>query len=341
MTAFATLPDDERRSYITQAASELGILPVLVEKDFWVCWAVRAVFSNGVLAPHVVFKGGTSLSKVYHAIDRFSEDINLSLAPGFVGADLASLDSLPSRGARDAALKRLQGSCGVKVRDSIRPILESMATDELGERRDGEPWFGYEFDQAAASPNLLFHYPAMQVADVPYIPPAVKLEFGSLTDQQPVGQHAITPLVVSASDGLLDERPYAVTALDLPRSFWEKATILHGEHYRPDASNVPDRYARHYSDVARLVAHPDAATFLHDRELCARVASWKQRWFPRAWARYDLARHGTFRLAPRPERLPALAADYASMKPMFLADPPPFEAVLAALTDAEDEINRL
>ena len=132
-----------------------------------------------------------------------------------------------------------------------------------------------------------------------------------------------------------------VIALDLPRSFWEKATLLHAEYHRPEDQPLPDRYSRHYSDVARLLEHPTAEAFLVDKTLCGRVAEWKSRVFARSWARYDLARHGSLRLAPPAHRLAALASDYSVMRPMFLHDPPPFAAVVQRLSAAEHAINSI
>jgi hypothetical protein len=130
-----------------------------------------------------------------------------------------------------------------------------------------------------------------------------------------------------------------VVALDLPRSFWEKATILHAEYHRPEDQPIPDRYSRHYADVARLVQHPVAASFLADEPMCVRIADWKSRVFARSWARYDLARPGTLRLAPPAYRLEALVADYAEMQPMFLREPPPFSEVVRNLEAAETSVN--
>ncbi|HUG25960.1 nucleotidyl transferase AbiEii/AbiGii toxin family protein [Piscinibacter sp.] len=131
-----------------------------------------------------------------------------------------------------------------------------------------------------------------------------------------------------------------VTALELPRTFWEKATILHAEHHRPANQPMPDRYARHYADVARLLQHPQAAAMLADRALCARVVEWKSRVFARQWARYDLAQPGSFRMLPPASRIDALTRDYTEMRPMFLTAPPSFYAVLDQLAAAEQALNR-
>ena len=91
---------------------------VMVEKDFWVCWLLGLLFADPELAPHLVFKGGTSLSKVYGIIDRFSEDIDLSMSPAFVGVDEAAFEAMRSRTRRDAAMTQMQTQCGDRTRMS-------------------------------------------------------------------------------------------------------------------------------------------------------------------------------------------------------------------------------
>ncbi len=336
---FVSLPPERRALAFEQTAATLAASSVMVEKDFWVCWLLALLFADAELAPHVVFKGGTSLSKVYGVIDRFSEDIDLSLSPAFVGADEAAFDALTSRTRRDAALARMQAQCGERTRDTVQPRLEAAVMAQLGPCADGGAWLSYEDDAVARSPVLWFHYPSAQATGFDYLRRAVKLELGSLTDQQPAGQHAVRPWVADAFPAAFADWRCVVTALELARTFWEKATILHAEHNRPAALALPDRYARHYADMARLLQHAQAPAMLGDHALCARVVGWKSRVFARQWARYDTALPGSFRLLPAAARIGELARDYAAMRPMFLTPPPAFDAVLAQLAEAERVLN--
>jgi len=127
--------------------------------------------------------------------------------------------------------------------------------------------------------------------------------------------------------------------LEISRTFWEKATILHAEHHRPEGQKMPPRQSRHFSDFVCLLEHAEAGIFLADHAMNERVAIWKDRVFARKWARYDLARHGSFRLVPPPARLRALESDYADMRPMFLTEPLPFDELLRRLQDAEQRMN--
>jgi nucleotidyltransferase AbiEii toxin of type IV toxin-antitoxin system len=196
-------------------------------------------------------------------------------------------------------------------------------------------------DSHARSPILNFNYPAGQTTRFSYIRRLVRLELGSLTDQQPVGRHSVRPWVADDFPALFADWHCEVIALELARSFWEKATILHAEYHRPDDQPTPSRYARHYADLARLLDHAEAGSIMADKALCARVVAWKSRVFARGWARYDLARHGEFRLVPPVHRQAALAEDYSVMRPMFLREPPTFEQMMEQLGVAERMINSL
>lgn len=336
---FVSLPAQRRALAFAQTAARMAASSVMVEKDFWVCWLLGLLFADAELAPHLVFKGGTSLSKVYGVIDRFSEDIDLSMSPEFVGADEAAFEAMKSRTRRDETLAQMQAQCGERTRTFLMPRLEMAIVEHLGARSDGAPWLRYEDEPVARSPVVHFEYPSAEASGFDYLRREVKLELGSLTDQRPTEQHAVRAWVVDDFPAAFTEWHCQVTALELARTFWEKATILHAEHHRPEERATPDRYARHYSDMARLLGHANAAAMLADHVLCARVVAWKSRVFARQWARYDLAKPGTFRLLPPIPRLAALARDYAQMRAMFLTEPPEFDAVLGVLAAAEKTLN--
>jgi len=219
------------------------------------------------------------------------------------------------------------------------PRLEQAIVDHLGRRAAGASWLRYEDDAVARSPVVHFEYPTASEVGFDYLRREVKLELGSLTDQRPTAQHAVRPWVVDDFPAAFPDWQCQVTALELARTFWEKATILHAEHHRPADQATPDRYARHYADMERLLRHPGAQAMLADHALCARVVEWKSRAFARQWARYDLAMPGTFRLLPDDERLAGLARDYAQMRAMFVAEPPEFDVVMARLAEAERTLN--
>ena len=331
--AFLSLPERERQLYFQQAAARRNISAILLEKDFWVCWLLAVLFRSR-FHDSLVFKGGTSLSKVFGVIDRFSEDIDLSLSPALLNLPGAGT----TRNQADKWMKQAEEACATAVRARLQPFLEAEAHAALGQPGGGE-WLEFVADPLSGSPTLLFHYPSHEPPGLAYLRRSVKVEFGSLTDQQPVGIHDVRPWIMDALPDVMPNWQCNVVALGLDRTFWEKATILHVEHHRPADKPMPDRFSRHYADVAALARHPAAQPAIADHDTCARVAAWKRLFFGSSWASYDTARPGSIRLLPRDERLPALRRDFVAMRDMYLGDAPSFDGVLTTLAALERRIN--
>jgi len=330
--AFLDLPADERRLYIEQAAVRRNISPVVLEKDFWVCWLLGILFESE-FAGSLVFKGGTSLSKVFGVSERFSEDIDLSLSPTFLQLPEAG----PSRNQANKWMTKAEATCGAAVQNQIGPAMEAVVEGVLG--KSDRAWFEFLTEPNTNLPILLFHYPSSQPAGFEYLSRSVKLEFGSLTDQQPVGRHPIRPWVAEVLPEAFPDWRCEVIALEVERTFWEKVTILHTEYHRPTDKPIPDRFSRHYADTAALAKHPAAKTALSRHDIRNRVVEWKSQFFGSLWANYENAKPGTFRLVPPAERLPSLRRDYQAMRDMYLTEPSSFDEILATLSDLEDRIN--
>lgn len=343
MTPFSNLAAAERALVINEAAGRLGIVPLIVEKDFWVCWTLARIFEVEAVAAHVVFKGGTSLSKVFGAIQRFSEDIDLAVSPVALGFTSAELDDAPSASQRRKRMQALEGACERCVSERFRPALEAAITSRLGAPHHASGWLRYEIDPMAGTPNLLFTYPSALAQAGGYVAKQVKLEFGALTDQQPTGRHDIAALLAQTPGadlaGAYDDLRAGVVALGIIRTFWEKATILHAEHHRPPELPIRDRFARHYADFEALWRHPSRAEALARPDLLADVVRHKSRFFASGWTHYETARPGTFKLVPPAARHAALARDHATMAPMFIGAPIEFDVLLQRLQEAEAQLN--
>jgi hypothetical protein len=243
-----------------------------------------------------------------------------------------------SRNQADKWMARAEAACGVAVQNEIAPALKASVVGILG-RRD-RAWFEFLIDPSTHSPVLVFHYPSTQPAGFEYLKRAVKLEFGSLSDQQPVGRYPVRPWVAEVIPATFPDWKCEVVALEVERSCWEKATILHTEYHRPADKPTPDRFSRHYADTAALANHPAASKAATKHELRNRVVQWKNQFFGSTWANYDQAKPGTFRLVPPPERLPALRRDYQAMQDMYLSEPAGFDDVMAVLAELEARINQ-
>lgn len=325
MESVANLPPAARRDLFFEAAARRGMAPSIVEKDFWVCWALGRLFAHPELARLLMFKGGTSLSKVFHLIERFSEDIDLILDWRVVAGDddpMAARSKAKQNALNDAIERRanayITGELSALVAGVFAPVCScEQATDDFH--------------------AINVHYPAAFADD--YLRPQVRLEIGPLAAWQPYDTYQVHPYAADEFPGVFTQPEAAVRAIRAERTFWEKATILHQEANRPASSPVPLRYSRHYYDLAAMAGTPVKTAALADMDLLEDVTAFKQRFYPRAWAQYELARPGTFKLAPGGHLLDGLRKDYASMRNMIYGRYPSFDEVLQTLNVLEGEIN--
>jgi hypothetical protein len=333
----AQMPAAERADAFAETADRRGLPEAIVEKDFWVCWILQQLFSIDALSGRLLFKGGTSLSKIFHAINRFSEDIDLAIdyaALGFTGdRDPRRADISKSR--RIAILDEMMASCRKYIRGEFLNALMARCEEVLGLPVQ------WSLTVSAQDPNVVqFRYPASATKSLPYVAPQVILELGTHAEFVPHDHFTIRSFVSEEFPDLIAGGAIPVVALLAKRTFWEKATILHAEYHRPSIKPLPERYSRHYYDVAMLADGPIRADALADMPLLAQVVRHKETFYPAAWARYDLAHPGNIRILPPKERLAALERDYRNMGVMIFGKPPAFDWIMATLGNLEHEINQ-
>ncbi len=339
LAAFLALGEQDRRDVLEAAASRLDTLPGYTEKDLWVCVALDAIF-NGLPDghPRLLFKGGTSLSKVFGLIDRFSEDIDLVIHRddlGFGGDRDPTAAEAMSKRQRAEMLKRLTNECSSYVLGDFRAAL----TDSLSEiSQECRVVPGADDTQA-----LLIEYPTLYpVGGTDYVTPSVKIEAGARSALGPSQVGGVTALIDDElHDSSLDVAGIRVLAPQ--RTYWEKLLILHGTHcgYR-DEQRLPEdrnRISRHYYDVAMITATETGAQALSDLELLDAVRNHNLVAFRQAWKRFEQAAPGSLRLVPQSRLREAIERDYAAMQDMILGDAPDFEWINEKLREAEDIIN--
>jgi hypothetical protein len=334
----------DRDALFTLTAERMGVASsVIPEKDFWVCWLLSKLFSlEGV--PRLLFKGGTSLSKAFNLIDRFSEDIDISLSRedlGFSGTD----DPLrmPSRKQRTRQIEALGKACANSVRTQLHPSLAASVGSVLGDAAEILGLVERGDDQI----DLEFHYPRAFDAGTygTYVQPIVRVEIGARSDHEPKERVRMRSYAAERVPEYFRTPETEVMALAPERTFWEKATIFHSENHREvEGTELPRAWARlsrHAYDLVELDRRGVGARALARLDLLDAVARHKQAFFYTAWSRYDEARPSSFRLAPNPRLVAALRRDYEQMQPMFLetASPPTFEELLAGLEDLERRIH--
>lgn len=333
----------ERTELFQEAAARRGVDFSIIEKDFWVCWVLKRLFDGPKSGPSLLFKGGTSLSKVFGVIDGFSEDIDLSLDRHDLGfKDQQDPENAPSQKRAKQLLEELFIAAVAHVRDVLLPRLESKFIDALGDSNDSsDPW---RLSLDPEDPLLvLYSYPVTRLAVAAalpsYVKPVVRLEFGARSDHWPASIYEVTPYAAEEFRAAFKEPTIAVKTLEAERTFWEKSTIIHAEFHR-ETPRI-DRMSRHYYDLAMMARSSIREKALTNLELLDRVAKHKKRFFRASWARYDLARPGTLRLMPHDEMASGLRRDYRRMRDMFLGEPPTFDDVLKTVGDLELEINGL
>jgi len=247
MDKFILTADEEKKVYFEVAAAELNIMPQLIEKDFWVCWILKTLFSLKESGSHLTFKGGTSLSKCYKVIRRFSEDIDVSIERSFLsGGEAIEPDKEKSNKENRRRLKELQLACKTNIKEIILPELKQKIKELFANNRAWK----IELDPADENgQTVLFFFPNVIMRNTEsYVKPAVKIEFGARSDHWPVENRTISPYISNVS-GKLVVGGVTVRVLAGERTFWEKATILHMLYHYPSEKKLPLRMARHYYDL--------------------------------------------------------------------------------------------
>ena len=176
--------------WFTQAAARSGILSKqLFEKDFWVCWTLKRLFE--IEPSNLIFKGGTSLSKVYDVVQRFSEDVDLVVDRSIFSFDGENdPEKAPTRSSRQKRIKKLQKRTSQWVQETLQPSLEKQFSEKLEPNR----WQLTLDENDKDCQTLLFHYP--QIPDSTthdYIAKSVKIEVGSRSDNYPTETGTVTP----------------------------------------------------------------------------------------------------------------------------------------------------
>ena len=249
----------DRRDLFLAAALRLGTPIQNVEKDFWVCWVLDLLFNaRQPQEPRLLFKGGTSLSKSFGLISRFSEDIDITVFREDLGQaiEVGNLEGLSGKKQR-AHLNAIKEACQQYIAGPLKKRLETSIQDVFKE-------CGLEFGPATVTldpddsdqQTLLVAYPAVSAEVGDYNSPTVKIEAGAKSALDPHRATSVTPyLAVDVPQLALTVS--GVVTIDAERTFWDKVVILHGQRRwferRGELRRQGQRVSRHYYDVYRLL----------------------------------------------------------------------------------------
>jgi Nucleotidyl transferase AbiEii toxin, Type IV TA system len=335
----------ERRDLFLAAANRLGTAEQNIEKDFWVCWTLDALF-NGLEpdGPRLLFKGGTSLSKGYDLIERFSEDIDIAIFREDIGqsATVEELEGLSGK-KRTARFDAIRGACQEYIRGPLKEQTETLLRRALDAARLPADRGRVELD--ADDPDgqsLLLWYPTVTAAGNDYIRRAIKIESGAKSALDPHAPVTVRPFVADDLAGR-DLSVRNVTTVDPSRTFWDKVVILHGLQRwferRGEVKGGGQRVSRHYYDVSRLLASEAgriAANNLKMAQDCVRHA---KMFFNRPDLDLASAAPGTFALIPHDKMLDVLRRDYEAMAGMIFGTVPRIDDIFAVISEFEQRLN--
>lgn len=347
MDEFARRPAEDRRAYIEEAAARRDLTPIIIEKDFWVCWTLRHLVRALDLAGHMTFKGGTSLSKAYDIVQRFSEDIDLTISRSAPLLDKVAspMEAGISGKERERRTKDLKAVAQAYVATIAMPVLGREIEAALG---TSEGWNLSLDPDDKDQQTVLFVYPRSSGYgfaygqnygggdESGYIKPRIKLEFGARGDTEPFAMRPIIPYLAEDFPDELPDPATDVPTLAVERTFWEKVTILHALHHN---AKLRDGLSRHYYDVLMLDGAAVTAEALARPELLEQVVHNKSLMFADKSASYETAVLGSLRLLPTEGMMDRLAHDYAAMGEMFMTAPPSFDALIEGMARIEQAIN--
>lgn len=331
MKNIARITAEDREALFHNTAEAMKMTDAIIEKDFWVCYMLDYLFHRCKWKDKIAFKGGTSLSKAYGLIERFSEDIDLILDWQVLGYGIDEPWEQRSNNKQDIFNKEANTRTEEFLKNIFLPTIIKDLTDEIGEE---VKCFIDEKDPQTikiAYPNSFYDSSILQ---------EIRLEIGALAAWTPVKVADITPYAAQEY-GRLFKQPSTDVLTVLPeRTFWEKVTILHREAFREKGRPFPTRYSRHYYDLYRMMQTEVKDNALADNDLLTKVVDFKDKFYRCPWARYDIAKRGTMRLIPPEYNLDKLRDDYEHMQNMLFGRKPSFEEIMDGIARLESDINK-
>lgn len=335
LNSFLHLEAREQSQIYHTLAQKLSRSAIVLEKDVWVCWVLQALFTMPEKLP-MAFKGGTSLSKVFKAIDRFSEDVDITL--DYRGLD-ASFDPFAA-GVSGTRLKKFSEKLKSFVRDYIYDIVRPHFQKKLAAEFIDSDSFLLDIGGDDGE-QLRLYYPTVLDASEGYVGNSILIEFGGRNITEPNEEHEVRPDIAEHITELAF--PHSkVNVLSPARTFLEKATLIHAECQRQVFRSSLKRLSRHWYDLAMLADLPYGQAALTDWDLFAAVVKHKKTFYKASHANYDACLIGQLRLVPDDEALAALHDDFQQMidAGMFIGEVPAFNAIVHRLRALEAQINR-
>lgn len=336
---------NERQDLFLRTANRLGTAVENIEKDFWVSWILDLLFNGkDPDEPRLLFKGGTSLSKAYSLISRFSEDVDITVFREDIGQNIEIKDLRDLSGKKQRVhLDAIRNACQTYINGHLKNRLNQQIESIFKELKIPFPKAPVEEDREDPDKQtLLFHYPTMIENDDRYIRPWVKIEAGAKSALDPHRFTSIKPYIEQEMSNI-DLSVSNIFTIDAERTFWDKVVILHGIRRWYDNRGVlrqqGHRISRHYYDVYKLFKSPIYQSAINDHALALDCARHAQLFFNSNDLDLRNAVPGTLSLVPIKEMFEILKNDYNSMSGMIFGEIPTFTDILEAISDLENTLN--
>ena len=326
---FLKLSSEDQRLLIINTSEKINMAPALVEKDLWVCFMLDYLFRVFKYRDFICFKGGTSLSKVFNCIERFSEDIDISLDWSVIGVIENEAYAFRSNRQHDLFNKNINK----KAEDYIEKIMLPIIKNDLQHLLDIE--FDLYIDQVDRQ-TICFQYPNFYRDES--ILQIIRLEIGPLAQNIPSVSKNVSSYISQYYPNIINKDKITVNVVDICRTFFEKITILHKEAHRTN-NQYPSRYSRHYYDLYQIIDKGLCDEMLTKIELLKMVVGFNKKFYPCPWAKYDEILEGKCQLIPNDVVLVFFEKDYAKMANMIYGDYPMFSKIVESLKKFELKLN--
>jgi len=329
---FLHLSASDRKDILQTCAVRMGQQAGVLEKDVWVCWALQTLFSMPDAHP-MAFKGGTSLSKIYGVIDRFSEDVDITLDYRCFGDEFNPFAEGVSKAGIKKFGERLKGYVRHYAKAIVAPYVKSQLRALPGPDQ-------YRVDVSDDGEKIWIQYPSALESSDDYLPSSILIELGGRNVIDPNEKHRLIP-DISPYVNDVNFPSCAVIVLSPERTFWEKATLIHVECNRNRFKENAHRLSRHWYDVYRLGGHCSGRAAISNRALFEDVVHHKQVFFNASYANYEGCLANRLCLVPGAALLVELRKDYQKMVSagMLYGVPPSFDEIIEGCQNIEEAIN--
>jgi len=325
---------EERKVLFTNTAAKMRMPPAVIEKDFWVCYLLDYLFSRSPWRKAMVFKGGTSLSKAYHIIKRFSEDVDLVMDWRLIFSTDEEAWKERSNTQQDKYNKTIIRKASSFLTEKLIPNLQADISGETGTNIEVnmDP-----DDTDKCTVNI--YYP--HVFNTEYLRQEIRLEIGPIAEWIPSHSVRISSFAAEKYPQVFQHPFTEVLTIDAERTFWEKITILHKTAASYEIKGIPTRYARHYYDVYCMSMSDVKEKAFERKDLLVQDIRFKKKFYYSKSASYETAKIGSLRLIPCESAIKDLKSDYEHMKLMIYGNVPEFDEIILQLSKLEEEINRI